>query len=164
MIGDMKKLVLMRHATYKRDGSNSDYDYALSSYGEKESKDAANALINIGFKPDLILCSSANRAKQTANIMANCFSLNEEYVLENKALYLCSPDTLLDVLQEVTQGFENILLVAHNPGVSVLTRILSKTDALPSFPPSGFSVFDYESASCQQLRGGFFYLETVYSV
>lgn len=160
----MKKLILMRHATYKRSDAASDYEYGLSSAGRKEAKQAADFMQKNGFKPDLILCSSAKRALQTATLVADYFSLPVDNIIEERKLYLSSPETILDSVKAIPKGFLRILVVAHNPGVSVLVKQLSNSHAVSSFPPSGFGIFDFEDTDWSCVEGKSLTLSNLYYI
>lgn len=157
----MKKLILMRHATYQRSGADSDYGYKLSSVGKKEAKQAATLMRECGFEPDLILSSSAKRASQTAGLLADYFSLSKKRIIEDKSLYLSAPETLLDAVKALPDTFSRVIVVAHNPGVSVLIRNLSQAQSIGSLPPSGFGIFDFEGVNWHRFEGDFINLNTV---
>ena len=68
----MKKLYLIRHAKSDwSDVSKSDFERGLNKRGQKAIFTMADALLENGVMPDLILSSSANRAKLTAEGLAN---------------------------------------------------------------------------------------------
>lgn len=138
----MKKLILMRHAAYTHKGGNSDYHCVLSKHGKEEAVFVTNYLKEINFIPDFILTSSATRARQTADIIAKA-ALSENGVLHaERKLYLADYETINNCLQEVPSAFENVLLVGHNPGISILARIFSNNDSV-SFPTAGLAVFKF---------------------
>lgn len=138
----MKKLVVMRHASYTHAGSSSDYERMLSATGKQEAQAQAEYFKKVNFQPDLILTSSAVRAKQTADILSKkLFDHSNDLVLTEKKLYLAESEIIKSCINEIVADFENVILVGHNPGVSIFARIMSGTDIL-SFPPSGFAMFD----------------------
>ena len=61
------------------------------------------------------------------------------------ALYLASPDTIVDVLRSTPPSVESVAIVAHNPGLTYATNLLgpeSITDNLVTF---GVAMFAYEN-------------------
>ena len=94
----------------------------------------ADRLRKAGIRPSLILCSSAARAKATAKEIAREISYPLEFLQREKALYHASLSGLLDVLAEQDVGFNSILLVGHNPGLTELAnfRVPDLTDNLPT--------------------------------
>ncbi len=66
--------------------------------------------------PDLVLCSSAVRARRTVELMAaNRKSFPE--VRHFPALYLATPGALLEILRRQPGEMRRLLLVGHNPGL-----------------------------------------------
>lgn len=76
-------------------------------------------------RPDLILCSTAARTRQTlAPLVEHLHSPAPPIALE-RALYLASEGTLLDRLREVSDEVGTILLIGHNDGIWELAEALA---------------------------------------
>ena len=121
----LKTVLLLRHGA--AEGSNAgtaDHDRTLNSRGEIEAIRAGNVLRTRGPRPDLIVCSSAGRARVTAALVAD--NLTPAVSVETLArLYLALPETCLAVLQTCNDRAASILLVAHNPGLEQLVTVLT---------------------------------------
>ena len=77
--------------------------------------------------PNLILCSTAIRAKET---LGHLISLNiESPTLYDESLYLAEPKKITDCIIKNASDEETILLVAHNPGIHELTLNLSESNS-----------------------------------
>ena len=77
--------------------------------------------------PNLILCSTAIRAKET---LSHLISLNKESpTLYDESLYLAEPKKIADCIIKNASDEETILLVAHNPGIHELTLNLSENNS-----------------------------------
>ena len=77
--------------------------------------------------PNLILCSTAIRAKET---LGHLISLNKESpTLYDESLYLAEPKKITDCIIKNASDEETILLVAHNPGIHELTLNLSENNS-----------------------------------
>lgn len=139
----MKRFVLMRHAAYANASADRDYDKILSGSGKKEAKNAATDLKQLSFTPDIILTSLAKRAKETADIIADDLSVSSDMVFGSKALYLAPYETFWAALKEVPKSYDSVLLIGHNPGISLLVRYFLG-DAHPvSLSTADFAVFDF---------------------
>ena len=65
----MLTLALLRHAKSSWDNpALSDFDRPLNSRGQKNAPEAGMALRELGFKPDLILCSPSKRTRETLDL------------------------------------------------------------------------------------------------
>jgi phosphohistidine phosphatase len=122
----VKTLILIRHSKAEtRDTSISDFERPLSSDGKADTKKMADFLLTSGKKPDVIVTSSAARASETSMIFADIFKIPGKMLISSRKLYYCSAKTILDQIYSISDSLDCILVVAHNPGISDLTRGLS---------------------------------------
>ena len=115
---NVRTLVLMRHAKSSWDTAAADHERPLNDRGEKAAPRMGRWIAGQGLQPDLILCSTATRAHRTAQLVAVSFDQPVE-VRATKKLYLPLPEDILEVVACEGGDAETILVVAHNPGVSV---------------------------------------------
>ncbi|MBA4321990.1 MAG: histidine phosphatase [Odoribacter sp.] len=121
-----KTLILVRHSKAEsRDNSVNDFERSLTMEGKADSKKMATFLLVAGIKPDFIVTSSAVRALETATIFAEILTTPAEKLIPTRKLYYCSAKTILDQIYRLPETLDCILVVAHNPGISDLTRGLS---------------------------------------
>ena len=121
-----KTLILIRHSKAEnRAGSDNDFNRALTPEGKSDSLKMANYLKNAGLLPDFIVTSSATRAYETAMSFAETLGTGKKSILAVRKLYYCSSKTILDQLFGLGENINCAMVVAHNPGISDLTRGLS---------------------------------------
>jgi phosphohistidine phosphatase len=77
-----------------------------------------------GLEPDLVLCSSARRARETLDGVLTALASRPE-ISYLKTLYLAPPSRLLAVLRRQDPARSRILLIAHNPGMQALALDLA---------------------------------------
>ena len=77
-----------------------------------------------GIRPSLIIASPALRAWETARIIAREINYPIEFLQRENRLYLASLDTLLDTVVAQDEGFNNLMLVGHNPGLTEFANFL----------------------------------------
>lgn len=110
----------MRHAKSSwRDAQLDDHERPLSGRGRRAAQHQAKVALNEGIVPELILCSTAVRAVETANLFIESSGFDGSLELTRR-LYLAEPPAYLDVLSEVPEGTQTVLVVGHNPGISEL--------------------------------------------
>jgi phosphohistidine phosphatase len=117
----MIRLALVRHA--KSDWGSpglDDHQRPLNERGRHDAPIMAERLAATGFTPDLILSSTAVRARTTAAAFGERFGLRP--VLRDD-LYGASAATILDAAS--TSGSDAVMIVAHDPGMSALASRLS---------------------------------------
>lgn len=126
----IKTLLLIRHSkTESRNGSIIDFERSLTSEGKSDSRKMAKFLLDSGIIPDIIITSSATRAFETTAIFAEVFNTSEENITATRKLYYCSAKTILDQIYGLPEKINCVMVVAHNPGISDLTRGLSAGEA-----------------------------------
>jgi len=122
----IKTLILVRHSKAEnRDSSIKDFNRSLTPEGKADSMKMANFLNDAGIIPDSIITSSATRAFETAMILADALKTDRKNFLPTKTLYYSSAKTILDQIYGLNEGIGCVLIVAHNPGISELTKGLS---------------------------------------
>lgn len=87
-----------------------------------------------GIRPSLIVSSPATRAWTTAKIIAQAINYPAEFLQKEDSLYLASLDEILDVVIAQDNGFHNMMLVGHNPGMTDFVNFLvpGLTNNLPT--------------------------------
>ena len=121
----MKTLTLLRHAKSSwKDTSLSDRDRPLNKRGERDAPEMARRIAAAGIRPSLIVSSPAVRAWTTARIVADAIGYPREFLQRDKRLYLASVNGILDVIVAQDNGFNNLMLVGHNPGFTDFANFL----------------------------------------
>lgn len=77
-----------------------------------------------GIRPSLIVSSPATRAWRTAKFVAKEIAYPNEFLHRDNTLYGASLDTLISFLGKQDIGFNNILMVGHNPGLTEFANYL----------------------------------------
>ena len=148
----MKTITLFRHAKSSwKDPGLVDFDRPLNPRGHRDAPVMAQCLQAAGIRPSLILSSPANRAWSTAKIIAKEISYPPEFLQRDRDLYHAGVSRLLDVIAAQDEGFKNLLVVAHNPGLTDLANELVP-GVCNNLPTAGFVSIEVE-ADTWDLRG-----------
>lgn len=128
----MKTLLIMRHAKSSwKEQELPDHDRPLKKRGRKDIVSMAKILKKKTLVPDLILSSSAVRAKDTATLMVEKLDYKGELELVDD-LYMAEPETYIQKIATVPDRVETLLVVGHNPGLEGLVMTLG--DKIISLP------------------------------
>ena len=129
----MKNLLLMRHGKSSwKDESLKDHERPLKKRGVKDSKLIAKQIKKSDLIPDLILASTAQRAKETVEIIIDTIGYKNKLVYSDK-LYMGEPQDFIKVLNKQAQDHDTIMIVAHNPGLEAYLQIIDgEIEALPT--------------------------------
>ncbi|HUS54496.1 MAG TPA: histidine phosphatase family protein [Thermohalobaculum sp.] len=120
----MKTLMLMRHAEagWTEPGMD-DHDRRLSEQGRLEVPIMARWLEAQTLRPDRVLCSSAERTRETAALLCEVVPALPQPEVSD-ALYHAGPGTIMDHVRRLPGDCDCVLLIGHEPGLGSLLRIL----------------------------------------
>jgi len=158
----VKTILLLRHAKSAwNDPELADHDRPLNRRGERAAVAMAEYVAAKAPRPDLILCSTAARARQTlAPLVKRLASPGPPVALERR-LYLASEDALLARLQELSDEVGAVLLIGHNDGIGLLANALaSRGKAAPlsslreKFPTGALAILTAPAGHWRALTAG----------
>ncbi len=116
----MKTLLLLRHAKSSwKDETLPDHDRPLNKRGKKDAPRMGERLREEGFQPDIVLCSTAVRAQDTAQLALESAGLDPE-LLPREDLYAFEPGAYLHALSNLDDRYDQVLIVGHNPAMEEL--------------------------------------------
>ena len=84
----------------------------------------AKRIHRAGVRPSLILSSPALRAWTTAKAVAREITYPLEFLQREPDMYLAGLPTLIQIIGHQDNGFNSILIVGHNPGLTELANYL----------------------------------------
>ena len=131
----MKTLTLLRHAKSSWDDPGlADHERPLNRRGERDAPKMGKRFGVAGIRPSLIVSSPAVRAWATAKIIAREISYPLEFMQRDADLYHAGVEMLLEVVSRQDIGFNSIMIVGHNPGMTNFANFLSPglTSNLPT--------------------------------
>ncbi|HEX6984292.1 MAG TPA: histidine phosphatase family protein [Planctomycetaceae bacterium] len=148
----MKTLLLMRHAKSSHDEEGlSDHERPLTGRGRRDAPRVAERLVEADLVPDRILCSTARRAKETAELFAPAAGFGGE-VTYSHWLYHATPAGILDVIAEHGGDAGRLMVVGHNPGMEQLVRSLTGDPA--HMPTAAVARIELPIDDWDAIRGG----------
>ncbi|MET9296351.1 histidine phosphatase family protein [Streptomyces sp. NPDC003077] len=134
-----RRIVLLRHAKAEWSQS-SDHERPLAERGRKDAPVAGRRLAESGIVPDLTLCSTADRTRETWKLFVHELPQRPKTVYEER-LYEASLGELIALVNETSDEVNTLMLVGHNPGMHALADALAgeaEGDLLPRMNRSGF--------------------------
>ncbi len=148
----MRRLMLLRHAKSSwSDDTLPDHERPLNKRGKRTAPMVGRRLRSHDLVPELIVSSTAKRARATAEAVAEAAGVSSPLEFRDE-LYLASAGELLLQAQSFPDPISTAMLVAHNPGMEDLVRILS--GRVEAFPTAALGVFAIEIDTWQELDPG----------
>jgi phosphohistidine phosphatase len=121
-----RTLYLLRHAKSSWDDPTlSDHARPLAPRGRRDAKRVAEHLRKLGVEPELVLCSSSARTRETLEFLLP--AIPHSAVGYEDALYGASRDELLARIHSVPDEVESLMLIGHNPGMEDLALGLASS-------------------------------------
>ena len=147
-----KRLTLLRHAksSWNNPGLD-DRDRPLNKRGERDAPMMGQRLLKKETRPSLILTSPAKRARQTARLIAGEIGYPLEFLQTEHELYLADPGTMLAIIAQQDNAFNDIVLCAHNPGITDLANRLSGA-SIDNVPTCGMVFLEAEISSWDEIN------------
>ncbi|MES5823889.1 histidine phosphatase family protein [Streptomyces sp. RG80] len=158
--GPLRRLVVLRHAKSAWPEGVPDHRRPLAPRGRRDAPAAGRVLAEADFLPDLALCSTAVRARQTWDLASAQWGTPPP-VRHDARLYGADVPELLEVVHEVPAEVETLLLVGHNPGLEELVLHLARDgldDTLErvrlKFPTAAVAVLAWRGTAWEALTSG----------
>lgn len=145
------RLLLLRHA---RSGwalpGQRDFDRALDDVGFAEAELIAEMAADRGIRPDLILCSTAVRCRQTAEPFFR--AVGEDIAIRYVDELYTGPASIYTDIVDANRHLNSLMIVGHNPMIDELFHRLAgseaATAALPhGYPPAALAILDVQAGS-----------------
>lgn len=131
----MKQLILVRHAKSSwAEPGMADIERPLNDRGRRDAPVMARRLIQRLGAPDLLVSSTATRARQTAGLFAEELTMNPEGIKENPLLYMPDIPAFLRVVRQLPDEANTIALFSHNNGITSYVNSLTnvRVDDMPT--------------------------------
>ena len=145
----MKSLLLLRHAKSSwKQPELPDHDRPLKRRGRRDAPRMGRLLLREGLVPDLILTSSAVRARETAEAVATACGESAE-LRPLRELYLAGPGDYALLLGALPDGNDRVMVVGHNPTLEELLQLL--TGARETMPTAALALVELSIESWDEL-------------
>lgn len=154
----MKRLALLRHAKAEPGDRGNDHERRLAERGRRDAPVMGRAIAAAGWRPELILCSTARRTAETLELVLAQFAPSPRVMLE-PALYHAEAATILERVARVEESVGSVLVIGHNPGLEELALHLAGDTKLgrrieTGFVTAAFAAFESEAATWRAAANG----------
>jgi phosphohistidine phosphatase len=120
-VSDPKRLYVLRHAKSSWDDhAAADHERPLSERGRRAVRVIAAYMKAKAIEPELVLCSTARRTRETLEGLG----LGSTVLVEHR-LYGASADDLIERLRSLPAELRSVMLVGHNPALQMLVLRLA---------------------------------------
>ncbi len=143
----MKRLYVLRHAKSSWDDpSLGDHHRPLSGRGRRAADAIGRHLRAEGIEPELVLCSSSARTRETLARIGFQGRVERE-------LYGAGAGELIARLRDVPASVESVLVIGHNPGMHDLALALADGPH-DKYPTGALATIDLDVGSWSAIVPG----------
>jgi phosphohistidine phosphatase len=149
----MKRIILLRHAkAVQQEDGLPDHTRALQQRGRIEAEKIARKTKKHGFIPEVILSSTALRAKETAVIFAQVFGYPDKDIQFIDTLYGdLTENALIGLVKGLNPNTASIMIVGHEPSISDSAKYFTRGFS-ENVPPGGIVAIDFKADSWDEVR------------
>jgi phosphohistidine phosphatase len=121
----MKSVLVLRHAKSSwKHPDLSDHDRPLNKRGKRDAPRMGRLLKKENLVPDIIISSTAMRARATAEVVAKASGYKGDITF-SRSLYAAGPQAYIDALHDLSDDHVRALVIGHNPGLEELVEMLT---------------------------------------
>ncbi len=150
----MKTLLLLRHGKSDWEANYvGDHERPLARRGEKAASKVGRFLAGTSQVPELVICSTALRARQTLENAMDAGNWGSIDVVNDKTIYLASYEQLVSCVASIADEYERVMLVGHEPTTSILAGQLIGGASI-RFPTAAIARIDLNIDHWKSCRSG----------
>ena len=149
----MRTIYLLRHAKSSwKQPELSDLERPLNKRGKRDAPKMGKLLRKRKEIPGLIISSPAKRAFATAKRFAQELKYRIKKIVKRKQLYMGTTEDFIDTISQAEKKFKSIMLVSHNPGITVFANEVSDSH-IDNIPTSGVVRIDFDINDWGEIKG-----------
>ena len=146
-----KTVFIFRHGKSDWNAAYStDHERPVAPRGRQAARLMGRFLRHSGQIPDLVITSSAVRARSTAELAAEAGEWPATLQIEPR-LYGAHASTMFDLIRAQPESLESVLLVGHEPTCSACVGLLSGRSKV-RFPTAAMARIDFDVDSWKRIR------------
>jgi phosphohistidine phosphatase len=147
----MRRLILIRHAKSAwNEPGLSDFERKLAPRGRKAAQWIGDVLREAGWVPDLVLCSPADRTRETLALADLDVPVRFE-----QDIYERMSDDFIDIIRSTGGEAPVLALIGHNTGMETTALLLAEDDVdFGGYPTGAIAVLDFAIDDWAELAEG----------
>lgn len=148
----MKELLLLRHAKSSWDNANlGDIKRPLNEKGRADAPLMGEQIAKLDFVPQIIFSSTAVRTRETIALVCESAHWPIEKVRFETDLYTFDVEDVMHFIASISDKFEQVMMVGHNPAYTFLFNFLSD-DSIDNLPTCGACLLRFDLEKWADLK------------
>lgn len=147
----VRNLYLIRHADAEDLQSGmKDIDRSLTRTGFRNAANAGQFLAGKNVNVQAFLSSTAQRARQTTETIADQLKYGMEQITFTEEIYEASTRILFRLVTELPKEASTVIMLGHNPGLTFLAEYLTG-EVIGNVAPSGIVHLRWQEVSWEEI-------------
>ena len=147
-----RSIIIFRHGKSDWNASyDEDHNRPLSKKGINASKKMGMYLADIKQVPDIVISSSATRAKSTATLAIKSGNWSSHFLIDDR-IYGRSSNFLLELIHLLDNSNKSVCFVGHEPTCSSFISLC--TFHSQKFKTGSMAKIDYKKSTWNQIKFG----------
>lgn len=143
----MKTLFIIRHAKSSWDDPTlADIDRPLNGRGKKDAPEMGRRLKSRSVMPDLMISSTAKRARKTARKIAGEIGYEKNDIILLNSLYHAGVTTIHEVVRQTQDYVDTLMIFGHNPGFTDFANFIARTE-IYNIPTCGIVQVEFNTTN-----------------
>ncbi|MDO8898640.1 MAG: histidine phosphatase family protein [Bacteroidales bacterium] len=148
----MKLLYIIRHAKSSWDYPElSDHERPLIEKGRKRTRKVIEYLKKQAARPDFIISSSALRARETADLIAEGLGIDKDLVKTDPSLYHTDANQIFTQFADLSDRFQEVMIVGHNPAFTNFSNLFL-VPPIDWLPTSAVVCLEFETDKWEEIE------------
>ncbi|MBO0939717.1 histidine phosphatase family protein [Fibrella sp. HMF5335] len=148
-----RTLYIVRHAKAEdRSAFMSDHDRDLVPEGIMASARMGRYLHEQGIHAGVLVSSTANRARDTAKVIAEQMGIDPQAIVLDEKLYEGGPKAYLAAVNSLPGDCESAMIFGHNPDVSYFAEYLTHQD-VGSMSKGSVAAITFDNLNWNEVSG-----------
>lgn len=141
----MKRIIIFRHAKSSWNNSSlNDHERPLIKRGINAAHEMGKFIKKENLIPDIIFCSTAERAKQTLELASSEFDKEIETIYK-KEIYTDGLNYAISNVKNLPEKLDSVMFVGHSPDCKILTtHFTGNPFPYPKFSTAGIVVIEFD--------------------
>jgi phosphohistidine phosphatase len=149
-----RRVYLMRHAKSSWKEPLPDHDRPLNKRGKKAAKRIGRELAKRGVGWDLLLVSTARRARATAKRLLRAMGRSPQKYRSEPRIYDADYLEIFERIKHLDDAVGSVLLIGHNPAVSDAAVLLSGQSRFDWLPTGAVAGLEFQVTRWEEIAPG----------
>jgi len=147
-----KQLYLFRHAeAVEKSSERPDKERQLTKKGIQQAEETGEFIVSKKIQLDAVFCSTAVRTFETAKYALQKVKFPTSNLFYDDDLYEGSTKRLLDIINQISDDYNVVMIIGHNPEISTFTGFITNDTGI-QMDLAAIALIEFQQASWAEIN------------